>query len=117
MNSSSGYFEWRNLSVLSPLANITIAAGNLGVTGNMTFGDPAATMTISSGAALTIYGANVAINKGIDFQNGGTLNNAYGANTMAGAMLLETGFCTFSIGGGTSLTVSNVLTGDGRSFI
>lgn len=117
LNSSSGYFEWRNLTVLSPLANINIVAGNLGVTGSTTFGDPAATLAIYNGAALTIYGANVYINKQVDFQNGGTVNNAYGDNTMSGGMTLEPGFCTFSIGGGTSLSISNVLTGSGVFYL
>src|SRR6202008_147711 len=81
--NGSGYFEWRNLSVLSPLANINIASGNLCVVGSTTFGDPNATLAIESGTALTIYGPNVFVNKQVDFQNGGTINNASGANVMS----------------------------------
>ena len=113
LNSSAGYFEWRNLSVLSPLANINIAAGNLGAVGTTTFGDPNGTLTISSGATLTFYGAAVFMNKQVDFQNGATINNASGANVMNGAMTLEAGFPTFSINSGTTLTLSNVISGSG----
>jgi autotransporter-associated beta strand protein len=113
LNSSSGYFEWRNLSVLSPLADIDIAQGNLGVAGSTTFGDPTATLIIESGSQLTLYGANVYVNKGVDFQNGATIQNAYGANTMNGPMTLEAGFCTVSDSGGQTLILSNVLSGPG----
>ena len=54
LNGNGGYFEWKNLSVQSPLANIIVASGNLGVVGTTTFGDPSATLTISPGAALTV---------------------------------------------------------------
>jgi autotransporter-associated beta strand protein len=113
----SGYFEWRNLTVLPPLANIDIASGNLGVVGTTTFGDPNATLTIAPSAALTLWGANVYVNKGVDFQAGGTINNASGANIMNGAMTLEPGFCTFVVNGNTTLTLSNVLSGSGVFYL
>ena len=116
LNSSSGYFEWYNLALDSSLANITIQSGNLGVVGSTSFGNPSATLTIASGAALTFYGANVYANKQVDFQGGASINNGYGANIMNGAMTLEAGFCTFNIGGGTTLTISNVLSGTGSFY-
>ena len=76
LNGNGGYFEWKNLSVQSPLANITIASGNLGVVGSTTFGDPSATLVITPGAALQLYGANVFVNKQVDFQNGATIINS-----------------------------------------
>ena len=113
LNGNGGYFEWNNLSVQPPLANITIASGNLGVVGTTTFGDPGATLVITPSGTLTFWGANVYVNKQVDFQNGGTIQNASGANVMNGGMTLEAGFDTFTIDGGTTLTLSNVLTGSG----
>jgi len=111
--NGNGYFEWRNLSVLSPLANIDVASGNLGVVGSTTFGDPNATMTIENGAALTIYGATVYVNKKVDMQDGSTLVNASGNNSMNGAMTLEPGYPAFAASAGTTLNMSNVLSGSG----
>lgn len=116
LNGNGGYFEWRNLSVQPPLANITIASGNLGVVGTTTFGDPSATLVITPSGTLTFWGANVYVNKQVDFQNGGTIQNASGANVMNGGMTLEAGFDTFTIDGGTTLTLSNVLTGSGTFY-
>lgn len=112
LNSSSGYFEWYNVSV-EAVSNITVAAGNLGVLGNTTFGDPNGTLVLTPSGALTFYGPNVYVNKQVDFQNGASINVGGGNNTMNGGMTLESGFCTFNIGGGTSLALSNVFTGAG----
>jgi autotransporter-associated beta strand protein len=111
--NGNGYFEWRNLSVQSSLANITIASGTLGVVGSTTFGNPSATLTITPGASLQFYGANILVNKQVDFQSGANIINSSGANTMNGAMTLEPGFCTVNVAGGTSLNFSNVLSGSG----
>ncbi|MBU6411219.1 MAG: autotransporter-associated beta strand repeat-containing protein, partial [Verrucomicrobia bacterium] len=117
--NGSGYFEWRNLSVLPPLAGITVGAGTLGVTGSTTFGDPNAALTLNgaSGAALQLYGPGVFVNKQVDFQNGATIYNSSGANTMNGAMTLESGYCTFNVGNNTSLSLSNVLSGPGVFYL
>ncbi len=116
LNSSAGYFEWNNLSVQSPLANIIVAAGNLGAVGSTTFGDPNGTLVLAPSAQLTLYGPNVFVNKQVDFQNGATITVGGGNNIMNGPMTLESGFCTFNIGGGQSLTVSNVLSGAGAFY-
>ena len=116
LNSSAGYFEWNNLSVQSPLANITIAAGNLGVVGSTTFGDPSGTLILAPSSGLTFWGPNVFMNKKVDFQDGANIAVGSGNNIMSGAMTLESGFCTFNIGGGQSLTVSNVLSGAGAFY-
>ncbi|HEY3861590.1 MAG TPA: hypothetical protein VGO59_06840 [Verrucomicrobiae bacterium] len=114
--NASGYFEWNNLSLDPALAGITIAAGNLGAVGSTSFGNPSATLTLDSGAALTFYGPSVSLNKQVDFQAGATINNGYGANTMAGAMTLEPGDCYFNVGSGTTLILSNVISGSGVLF-
>src|ERR1019366_7606469 len=113
LNGNGKYFEWRNLSVQSPLANITNASGILGVVGTTTFGNPSATLVLTSGASLQLYGANVFVNKQVDFQGGANIINSSGANVMNGAMTLEPGFCTVNVGNGTSLNLSNVLSGSG----
>ena len=92
LNGNGGYFEWNNLSVQSPLANITIASGTLGAAGITTFGDPTATLVITPGATLALWGANVYVNKQVDFQNGATIQNASGANVMNGANDSRSGF-------------------------
>src|SRR5581483_5393708 len=45
------------------------------------------------------------------------INNAYGVNTLLGGMTLEPGFCQFDVAGGTTLVVSNVLTGSGNFYL
>ncbi len=116
LNSSSGYFEWNNLTVQSPLSNIVVASGNLGVVGATTFGATNGTLMLTPSGAMTLYGPNVFVNKQVDFQNGASISVGFGNNLMNGAMTLESGFCTFNIGGGQSLTVSNVLSGSGAFY-
>ena len=116
LSSSSGYFEWNNLTVQSPLSNIVVAAGNLGAVGSTTFGATNGTLVLTPNGQLTMYGPNVFVNKQVDFQNGASINVGGGNNLMNGAMTLEAGFCTFNIGGGQSLTLSNVLSGSGAFY-
>ncbi|HEU5123995.1 MAG TPA: autotransporter-associated beta strand repeat-containing protein, partial [Verrucomicrobiae bacterium] len=114
--NSAGYFEFKNLSMDSALANITVASGNLGLIGTTSLGDPSATLTLSPGAALTFYndgGNNVSINKHVDFQNGASINTGGGNDVISGSMTLADGYCSFNIGGGTSLTLNNTLSGSG----
>src|SRR6202000_2629584 len=84
LNSSSGYFEWNNLSVQSPLSNIVFAAGNLGVVGSTTFGDPNGTLVLTPSGGLTFWGPNVFLNKQVDFQNGASIAVGSGNNLMNG---------------------------------
>ena len=85
----------------------------MGVVGTTTFGNPSATLVLTPSASLQLYGANVFVNKQVDFQNGANIINSSGVNVMNGAMTLETGYATFNIAGGTTLTLSNVLSGSG----
>jgi autotransporter-associated beta strand protein len=115
MNSSgNAYHEWRNLAVDAALANINVTAGTLGIIGSTTLGNPAATITVDSGANITFYNAtaNVNVNKTWDFQNGVTVQNGGGATVLNGPMTIEAGATIFNVGG-TSLTLSNVLSGSG----
>ncbi|HTV39651.1 MAG TPA: autotransporter-associated beta strand repeat-containing protein [Candidatus Sulfotelmatobacter sp.] len=110
--NGNGYFEWANLDVTN-VANITIASGTMGVIGNTTFGNPADTLVITASGTLQFYGANDVVNKAVDFQNGGNIINSGSANVMTGPMTLEPGVETINIGSGTSLTLSNSLSGSG----
>ena len=114
---SSGYFQWQNTTLDPALGNINLTSGQLGVVGSTTFGDPNHTLTISSGSSLVFYGGPYSqINKIVDFQDG-TIDNYGGNNIMTGQMTLEPGFCSFNISGGTSLTISNVLSSSGVIYL
>ena len=117
-NGSTGsYLEWNSLAIDPALANINIASVNLGLKGSTSLGDPNGTLTLTPNGALTFYNPNVSINKEVDFQANSTINVGGGDHVMAGAMTLESGFCSFNINGGTSLTLSNNLTGDGTIYL
>jgi fibronectin-binding autotransporter adhesin len=115
--NGSGYFQWDNVSVDSALANINLLAGQWGLVGSTSLGNPTGTLTLTGGAQLVFYGASVNVNKQVDFQNNATIVNASGANTMNGTMTLESGFCSFNINDGTSLTLNNVLSGNGTIYL
>ena len=58
------------------------------------------------------------MNKRVDFQAARMIQRWAAANNiMNGTMTLEPGFCPFNISGGTSLTVSNVLSGNGTIYL
>jgi fibronectin-binding autotransporter adhesin len=109
------YFQWQNTTVDAALGNINFAGGTLGLVGQNSFGNPANTLIISANSTLLYYGTSY-VNKGVDFQ-GGLIQTAGGDNVMNGAMTLEPGFDTFQVGGGTSLTLSNILSGTGTLYM
>jgi autotransporter-associated beta strand protein len=118
------YYEWMNLSVDPNLANITVLPGaTLGDKGSTTLGNQSNAVVLSSNALLTFWnsGGNVTLNKRLILGDGATVQNGGGANTALQPMTLGTnsagaaGNCTFNIGG-TSLTLSNALTGLGNLF-
>jgi len=115
--NGSGYFQWNNVAADSALANISLLAGQWGLVGSTTLGNPGATLTLTAGAKLIFYGASVYANKQVDFQANAEIDNPSGNNTMNGGMTLESGFCSFDITSGTSLTVSNILSGNGTIYL
>jgi autotransporter-associated beta strand protein len=103
----------------SKLANIYIQNGTLGYTGSSTAGNPTNSLIISNATSLTFYnndGFNATINKQVILDDGGTIQNGGGANTISGPLVINNVngnvFCTFNIGG-TSLTVSSNISGNG----
>jgi fibronectin-binding autotransporter adhesin len=113
--NNSAYSQWQGTTVDPALANIILTGGTLGLVGQNSFGNPASTLTLSSSASITFYGASY-VNKAVDFQNG-TINVDSAGNVMNGAMTLEAGIDSISIGGGNSLTLSNVLSGSGTLYL
>jgi autotransporter-associated beta strand protein len=116
----TGVFGLVSASVDPALANIDIQQGDLQMTGNTTgLGNPANTLTIESGAEFEIYAETNQINKVIVFNDGGTLLNSSGVNTIIGPMNITNSDggqnCLFDING-TSLVLSNTLTGNGMIF-
>jgi fibronectin-binding autotransporter adhesin len=119
LNSTAGYFEWRDVKADTNLANITIAAGTLGITGSSTLGNPADFLDIPAGTGLVFYnndGFNVSINKQVVINDEGVLQNGGGSNTMNGGLVITNSggnlYCQFNIGG-TSLTVNSAISGNG----
>lgn len=110
--NGNSYFEWANLQV-NNLENITLTSGTMGIIGNTTFGNPAGTLALTASASLDLYGANNFVNKAVDFQSGATINNSSSANVMTGPMTMEPGVENLNISSGTSLTLSNSLSGSG----
>ncbi|HEX4122877.1 MAG TPA: autotransporter-associated beta strand repeat-containing protein [Verrucomicrobiae bacterium] len=122
LDSTTGYFEWRGVAADSALANIDLTgAGTWGLVGATTLGNPTNTLTLEAGTALTFYNAsvNVTVNKAIIFNGGATIGNGGGATVMNGPMALVPGssqYCEVSAGG-TSLTLSNTLSGSGILYV
>jgi autotransporter-associated beta strand protein len=118
--TSGLYFEWDNLALDTNLAGITILPGiSLGVIGASTLGNPAGTLTVSSNAALVFYNdgsASPLVNKQLQLQNGATVQNGGGTTAVVSPVILGTNSGdngTFGIGG-TSLAISNVMSGPGN---
>ena len=110
---SAGYFQWNAITTDPALGNINLVSGTLGLAGFTTFGNPNSTFTLSSGSSLVFYGSPYSVvNKQVDFQSGATINSYYGNNIING-MILEAGYCQVDISGGSSLTITNTLTGSG----
>jgi autotransporter-associated beta strand protein len=116
--SGQSYFEWHQLTCDTNLADINILGGLLGVVGSTTLGNPSATLTVYSNAYLVFYNANqnVLFNKQLVLQNDGTLENGGGANVLISPVTLGlvSGDSSFFNIGGTSVSISNVVSGVGN---
>jgi fibronectin-binding autotransporter adhesin len=109
-----------NITVDPALADVHVQAGTLAFEANTTgLGDPARTLTLESGGALSFFNTTNQLNKKIVMKDGASVINAAGAGTIIGPMQLTNvnagNYCTFNVGG-TSLTLNNVLTGDGTIY-
>lgn len=115
-----GFLGFVSVAVDTNLADINVQQGTFEVEGNTTsLGNPTNKLTIESGAAFMTYSATNQFNKVIVLKDGGTIQNGNGNNTIIGPLTLtnvnSSANCIFNIGG-TSLTLSNVITGDGTLY-
>ena len=101
-----------SLTVDPALGNIDLQSGTLGIEGNITsLGNPASTLTIHSNANWRLFQVTNLVNKIVVVQDGGIIENNNGVNTVIAPMTLS-GVGVINAGG-TSLTLSNVITGTG----
>ncbi len=120
----TAYREWDNVIFDANFGNIyvmTTAGGAVGIKGLTTLGNPANTLAVFSNANVTLYedsgnaSDNVTLNKNILLYGGSTFQNGGGTNLILSPVALGTNnadICTLNIGG-SSLTVSNVISGPG----
>jgi len=115
--TGAGQFTLQNLTTVDPgLKNIDIQQGTMELSGlTPGMGDPAFTNTVEAGATLSFQQTTVVWNKQFVFNGNGTtttLNIGTAGNTeLAGSVELH-GDCVFNVGG-TLLTISSVISGDG----
>ena len=117
------YRQWDNVAADANFGNITVSQGTLGIVGATTLGNPANTVTVLSNATLEFFIdngnlINVTFNKNLQLNNTATLANGGGTNVILSPIVMgqvSGDVCTNNIGG-TSLTVSNVISGPGTLF-
>ena len=94
------------------LGNIEVQEGTFSLeVATSSAGNVLSNLNVHPGATLQFFNLAVALNKRIAFTNA-NFNNDSGANVIIGPVWLE-GSCTFDIDGGTTLTISNVVSGTG----
>jgi fibronectin-binding autotransporter adhesin len=108
-----------NLAVDAALGNIDIQSGRFALEGTSTsLGNPAATMTIRVGSIFSLFNATNQLNKVIVSEEGSTIHNDSGVNTIVGPITLSSagGFHTFQSDAGTTLNLQSTLTGGGLIY-
>jgi fibronectin-binding autotransporter adhesin len=106
----------QNTTIDAALADIHITQGTIEFSGlTATMGDPARTNLVEAGATLSVSGNSLAWNKNFVFNGNGTtttFNNGASANTELAGPVEVHGDVVFNVGG-TLLTISTAITGDG----
>lgn len=108
-----------SIAVDPALGDIDIQAGRFALEGTSTgLGNPAATMTIRIGSIFSLFNATNQVNKVIVAEEGSTIHNDSGVNTIVGPIALSSagGFHTFQSDGGTTLNLESTLTGGGLIY-
>jgi autotransporter-associated beta strand protein len=119
----TAYREWDNVAFDANFGNInvmTTGGGSVGIKGTTTLGNPTNTLSVFSNATVTLYedsgsGDTVTLNKMVLLYGGATLANGGSANVILSPVVLGLAagdVCTNNIGG-TSLAISNVVSGPG----
>jgi len=97
------------------LGDIDVQSGTFSIeTTTTSAGDPNRTLSVQTGSTLQMFNNTLPLNKRIAFTNG-NFNNDSGANVITGPVVLD-GSCTFDIDNGTSLAISNVISGPAGSL-
>jgi autotransporter-associated beta strand protein len=103
------------ISVDSQLGDVDIQQGLMGwETVTTSMGNPSSNFVVRAGATLSFFNASTPWNKNFIFYGNGTgatVTNWSGANTIIGPVQLNGGVVFW--GGGTSLTLGNVVSGTG----
>ena len=102
------------------LGDVEVQSGTLNIQDATTsLGNPVNKLTVFPTAIFSMFAPTNRLDKRFVINDGGTVNNASGASTIVGPMNLTntsaSSFCYFTIGG-TSLTLSNTLIGDGTLY-
>jgi fibronectin-binding autotransporter adhesin len=108
-----------NLAVDPALGDIDIQSGRFAFEGTSTsLGNPAATLTIRVGSIFSLFNATNQLNKVIVAEEGSTIHNDSGVNTIVGPITLSSagGFHTFQSDSGTTLNLQSTLTGGGLIY-
>jgi fibronectin-binding autotransporter adhesin len=108
-------FSLVGVAVDPTLGDIEVQEGIFSVEGGTTgLGNSSSNLIVDAGATLQFFNLTNKLNKNIVLNGDSAnniVNNASGANTVVGPMTLNNG-CIFNVGG-TSLTLSNAITGTG----
>jgi autotransporter-associated beta strand protein len=116
----TAYREWANVAFDANFGNINVMTtngGSIGIKGNTTLGNPTNALAVFSNATVTLYAdtTNVTVNKNMMLYGGSTNQNGTGTNGILSPITLGVAsgdVCTFNVAG-TSLSVSNVISGPG----
>jgi len=116
--TGSAYHEWNNLTVDTNLANVTVTGtAELGDKGTTAMGNPAAALTVMSGAMLTFWqNGQPVLTKHLVLNDGSTLHDGDASAIVNGPITLTntsaTADCYVNVGG-PSLTLNGPLDGNG----
>lgn len=84
-----GFFGLASVTVDTNLGNVDIQAGTFDFEGNTTgLGNPTNTLTVENGAIFEMYSATNKLNKIIVVNDGGSVLNGQGADTIVGPVIL-----------------------------
>jgi len=103
------------------LANVYVQAGTLDLEGDLPgLGNPASNIVVSSGATLEFYNLGAALSKAVLLNDGASILNSSGGNTLNKSLVLSTnssggpGSCAFNIGGSFLAINAGVISGPGN---
>lgn len=90
--------------------NVDVQQGTFSFETSSTAGDPTRTFAVQGGAVLQFFNLTQPLDKRIALTNA-SINNDSGANNIIVGPVVMDGFCTLDVDGGSTLTLSNTLSG------